>query len=91
MAKKDKLFRQKERKSRAEVSEFIKALGEKIGEGQVILKQTPQDLELAMPERMFLKVKAAKKNKPVKGTGHKLTIQLTWYEEDYEGGGLELG
>ena len=33
MAKKQQLFRQKERKSRSEVSAFVQALGEKIGEG----------------------------------------------------------
>ncbi len=91
MAKKQKLFRQKERKSRTEVSEFIQALGVKIGEGQVILKGATGDQELDIPQRMTLKVKASRKNKPNKGAKHKLTVKLTWYEGDYEGGGLELG
>ena len=91
MAKKQRLFRQKERKSRAEVSEFIRELGEKIGEGEIILRQTPEDLELAMPQHMSLKVKVTKKAKPHKGTKHKMTVQLTWYESDHEDEGLALG
>jgi amphi-Trp domain-containing protein len=91
MAKKQKLFRQKERKSRAEVSEFLQALGHKVAEGQVILKGVAGDQELAIPERMQLKVKATRKQKKQKGAKHKLTIKLTWVEGDYEGGVIELG
>ena len=91
MAKKQQLFRQKERQSRAEVSEFVRALGEKIGEGQVVLKGAGGDQTLDLPGRMQLKVKASKKDKRHKGTKHKLTVQLTWVEGDFEGGGLELG
>jgi len=91
MAKKQKLFRQKDRKSRAEVSEFIQALGAKVGEGQVVLKGAAGDQELDIPQRMSLKVKATRKQKKHKGTKHKLTVQLTWYDEDHQGVGLELG
>ncbi len=91
MDKKQKLFRHKERKSRTEVSEFVQALGARIGEGRVVLKGVSGDQELAIPQRMDLKVKATKKQKKHKGARHKLTVQLTWYENDYEGGGLELG
>ena len=91
MAKKQKLFRQKERKSRAEVSEFIQALGARVGEGQVVLKGAGDDQALDLPQHLRLKVKASQKAKKHKGTRHKLTLQLTWYEGDYEDGGLELG
>jgi len=91
LAKKVKLFRQKERKSRADVSEFIRQLGEKIGEGEVVLRQTPEDLVLELPQHMLLKVKVSKKNKPAKGTRHKLTVQLTWDESDHEADRLALG
>ena len=91
MAKKEKLFKQRERKSRAEVSEFIQQLGLKIGEGQVVLRQTPEDLALAMPHHMFLKVKANKKQKSAKGTRHTLTVQLTWYDADHQEDPLVLG
>ena len=91
MAKKQKLFRQKERKSRAEVSDFLQALGAKIGEGQVVLKGATGDQELDIPQRISLKLKATKKHKKHKGAKHKLTVQLTWYDEDHQSVGLELG
>jgi len=91
MAKKSKLFRNKTRKTKEEVSEFLQELGQKIAEGQVVLKQTPEDLVLEMPQHMSLKVKFIKKNKKVKGTRHKMTISLSWYDNDHRDDPLALG
>jgi len=91
MAKKVKLFRHKTYKSTNEVSEFLQELGQKIAEGQVILKQTPEDLVLEMPDHMSLNVKVNKKKKPAKGTRHKMTIKLTWYKSDQKEDPLALG
>lgn len=91
MVKKVKLFRQKERKSRAEVGEFLQDLGEKVAEGKVILRQTPDDLVVMLPENLRLKVRASKKEKRVKGTQHKLTINLSWTEGDDQDDPLSLG
>ncbi len=91
MAKKVQLFRHKTHKSKDEVSEFLQELGQKVAEGQVILKQTPEDLVLEMPDHMSLNVKVNKKKKPVKGTRHKMTIKLTWYESDHQEDPLALG
>jgi len=91
MAKKTKLFRHNTRKTKEEVSEFLQELGQKIAEGQVVLKQTPDDLTLEMPQNMSLKVKVNKKNKKVKGTRHKMTIILSWYDSDTRDDPLALG
>jgi amphi-Trp domain-containing protein len=91
MAKKVKLFKHKARKSRAEVSEFLGQLSQKIADGEVILRQTPEDIVLAMPPHMNLNVKANKKHKRVKGTRHTLTLKLTWYEDDHQDDPLALG
>lgn len=91
MAKKVKLFRHKTYKTKDEVSEFFQDLGQKIAEGQVILKQTPEDLVLEMPNHMSLNVKVNKKNKKVKGTRHKMTISLSWYDIDHQDDPLALG
>ncbi len=91
MAKKIKLFRHKTFKNKAEVSEFLKELGRKIDEGQVILKQTPEDLVLVIPDHMSLNVKVNKKKKPAKGTRHKMTIKLTWVESNHQEDPLALG
>lgn len=84
MAKNAKLFKGKERTSRAEVSSFLAQLSEKIASGQVILRQAGDDLVLDLPASLSMKVKATRKNKPVKGTRQKLTLQLTWREGDQE-------
>jgi amphi-Trp domain-containing protein len=82
MAKKAKLFKGKERKSRAEVSEFLAQLSEKVADGQVILRQVQDDLVIDLPQNMGMKVKVTRKDKPVKGTRHKLTLKLTWSDGD---------
>ena len=84
MVKKAKLFNGKERKSRAEVSEFLRQLSEKVADGQVTLRQAGDDLVLALPASLVMKVKVTRKNKPAKGTRHTLTLKLTWREGDQE-------
>lgn len=84
MAKKEKLFKGKERKTRAEVSEFLAQLSEKVADGQVTLRQVHDDLVIDLPQRLSMKVKVTRKDKPKKGTRHKLTLKLTWREGDQE-------
>ena len=84
MVKKAKLFTSKERKSRAEVSEFLAQLSEKVANGQVILRQVHDDLVLDLPHSMGMKVKVTQKDKRAKGSRHKLTLTLTWTEGDHE-------
>jgi amphi-Trp domain-containing protein len=84
MVKKAKLFKKKERKSRAEVSEFLSQLSEKVANGQVVLRQAHDDLVLDLPHSMGMKVKVTQKEKRVKGTRHKLTLTLTWTEGDQQ-------
>lgn len=91
MAKKTKLFRHKTYKTKEEVSEFLQELGQKIGEGDVVLKQTAEDLVLDIPQHLSLKVKVNRKNKKVKGTRHKMTISLSWYDTDHQDDPLALG
>jgi len=91
MAKKTKLFRHKTYKTKDEASEFLQELSQKIAEGQVVLKQTPDDLVLEMPQHMSFNVKVNKKNKKVKGTRHKMTISLSWYDSDHQDDPLDLG
>jgi len=82
MVKKAKLFKGKERKSRAEVSEFLAQLSEKVADGQVILRQVQDDLVIDLPQSMEMKFKVTRKDKPAKGTRHKLTLKLTWRDGD---------
>jgi len=91
MAKNTKLFRHKTYKTKEEVSEFLQELGQKIGEGDVVLKQTAEDLVLDIPQHLSLKVKVNRKNKKVKGTRHKMTISISWYDSDHQDDPLALG
>ena len=84
MGKKAKLFKSKTHKNRAEVSEFLAQLSERVANGQVILRQVHDDLVLELPHSMGMKVKVTQKEKRVKGTRHKLTLTLTWTEGDHE-------
>ena len=91
MAKKVKLFRHKTYRTKEEVSQFLQELGQKIAEGEIVLKQTPNDLVLDMPNHLSLNVKVNKKKKPVKGIRHKMTVKLTWYDSDHQEDPLALG
>lgn len=93
MAKKSKnwLFQNTARKSRAEVSEFIQQFGQKIGQGQIVLRQTPEDLIIQMPQQMDLMVKVNEKIIPAIGRKRKRTLQLTWYDSDQQEDPLALG
>jgi amphi-Trp domain-containing protein len=84
MVKKAKLYKGKERKSRAEVSEFLSEFSEKAANGKVILRQVHDDLVLNLPHSMDMMVKVTQKEKGAKGTRHKLTLTLTWTEGDHE-------
>ncbi len=84
MVKKKKLFKGKERKNRAEVSEFLGNLSEKVADGRVILRQVQDDLVVELPQTMGMKVKVTRKDKPAKGTRHKLTLKLTWSDGDQD-------
>ena len=84
MAKKDKLYKGKVRKNRAEVGEFLQELGEKVKHGEVTLRQAGDDLVLYLPSSLQMKMKVSKKTKPVKGNQYKLTVKLTWHEGDQE-------
>jgi amphi-Trp domain-containing protein len=91
MAKKVNLFRYKSYKTREDVSSFLQELGQKIAEGEVVLKQTSNDLVLEMPKHMSLNIKVNKKQKRVKGTRHKMIVKLTWYDSDHQEDPLALG
>ena len=82
MVKKAKLFKGKERKSRAEISEFLAQLSEKVADGRVTLRQVGDDLVIDLPSSMDMKVKVTRKDKPAKGMRHKLTLKLTWRDGD---------
>jgi len=94
MARKKKLFKSDERKTREEVSTFLRELSEKIAGGTVVLKQGQQEVTLDLPENLILEVDVKEKQKRPKNPKRKLEIEIEWYEgeDDVRGdGSLELG
>jgi amphi-Trp domain-containing protein len=91
MGKEKRLFKSEERKSSTEVSEFLHQLADKVAGGEVVLRQGQGEVVLRLPHQLVLEVEAEKEEKGYKGIRYKLEIELEWYEEEQQGGSLELG
>lgn len=89
MARKEKLFKSKEHKSREEVSRFLRELADKISSGSVSMVQGEQEFTFQIPEDMKLDVEAEQKDKGRKGMQQEIEIELKWYE-GANTGSLEL-
>jgi len=91
MGKEIRLFKSEERKSRAEVSDFLRQLAGKIAEGQLVLRQGKEEISLQMPHTFVLEVEVEDEAKKAKGIQHKLELELKWFEDETQGDSLELG
>lgn len=90
MSKEIKLFKSEEEKNRSEVSAFLRQLADKIGEGQVILRQGEDELPLNFPQNLVLEIQVEDEMKKRKGIQHSLEIEIKWFDDDAAGGPLEL-
>lgn len=90
MAKEVRLFKSEEKRSRAEVSAFLYQLAEKVGAGQVILRQGPEEITLDMPTNLILEIQVEDEDKKRKGIQHSLEVEIKWFDGDDAGGPLEL-
>jgi amphi-Trp domain-containing protein len=91
MGKEKRLFKSEERRSRSEVSAFLHELADKLGEGQVILRQGSEEITLSMPSNLILEIQVEDEDKKRKGIQHSLEVEIKWFEGDEAGGPLELG
>ena len=91
MGKETRLFKSEERRSRAEVSAFLYQLAEKVGAGQVILRQGQEEITLDMPTNLILEIQVEDEDKKRKGIQHSLEVEIKWFDSDDAGGPLELG
>lgn len=90
MGKETRLFKSEERKNRGEVSEFLTQLAEKISAGQVVLKQGQEEITLQLPHNLVLEIQVEDEDKKSKGIQHSLEVEIKWFDDDSEGGPLEL-
>ncbi len=84
------LFKSKERKGRKEVSDFLHQLADKIAAGNLVLRQGQDEVNLEIPENLILEVEVEDEHKRKKGRRRQLEIELKWYDNEDEGGPLEL-
>ena len=91
MGKEVRLFKSEERRSRAEVSAFLYQLAEKVGAGQVVLRQGQEEITLDMPTNLILEIQVEDEDKKRKGIQHSLEVEIKWFDSDDAGGPLELG
>jgi amphi-Trp domain-containing protein len=91
MAKEIRLFKSQEKRSRAEVSAFLYQLAEKLGAGQVILRQGQEEITLDLPTNLVLEIQVEDEDKKRKGIQHSLEVEIKWFDGDDAGGPLELG
>ena len=91
MGKETRLFKSEEKKARADVSAFLHQLAEKLGEGEVILRQGGEEITLVLPQQLVLEIQVEDENKKHKGIQHSLEVEIKWFDDDSAGGPLELG
>jgi len=91
VAKEVRLFKSEERKNRSEVSAFLHQLADKIGAGQVILRQGQEEITLNLPHNLILEIQVEDEDKKRKGIQHSLEVEIKWFDDDAAGGPLELG
>ena len=91
MGREVRLFKSEERKSSAEVADFLRLIAGKIESGEVILRQGQEELTLSIPQNLILEVQVEDEDKKTKGTQHSLELEIKWFDNDAQGGPLELG
>ncbi|MFO8083457.1 MAG: amphi-Trp domain-containing protein [Desulfobacterales bacterium] len=89
MGKEKKLFKSEEQKTRAEISEFLHQIADRIEQGEVILRQAKEEIRLEMPHHLILEIQVEDETKS-KGIQHSLEIEIKWYDNDDYSGPLKL-
>ena len=93
MGKEVRLFKSEERKSRGEVTAFLRQMADKLDTGEVILRRGTEELKLELPGSLILEIQVEDEDKKRKGIQHSLEIEIKWFDGDDGGepGALELG
>jgi amphi-Trp domain-containing protein len=91
MGRETRLFKSEERMSRSNVAAFLQQLVDKIGGGQVVLRQGQQEITLDLPQNLILEIQVEDEDKGSKGMQHSLEVEIKWFDDDEAGGPLQLG
>lgn len=90
MGRETRLFKSEERKNRADISEFLRQLADKVSNGKVVLSQGAEELVLQLPQDLILEVQVEDEEKDTKGIQHSLEVQIKWFDGEQQSGALEL-
>ena len=90
MGRETRLFKTQERKARSDVSDFLHLLADKISNGQVVLSRGDEEINLQLPHNLILEVQIEDEDKGTKGIQHSLEVEIKWFDNDDQGGSLEL-
>lgn len=90
MGSETRLFKAEERKSRAEVAQFLRQMADRIEAGEVTLRQGIQEQILSLPETLVLEIQVEDEQKGAKGIQHSLEIEIKWFDDE-QGGPFQLG
>ena len=91
MGRETRLFKSEERMNRSNVAAFLQQLADKIGEGQVVLRQGQQEITLDLPQNLILEIQVEDEDKKKKGVQHSLEVEIKWFDDDGSSGPLQLG
>ncbi|TVQ42172.1 MAG: amphi-Trp domain-containing protein [Saprospirales bacterium] len=92
MGKEVRLFKTQERKTRAEVADFLRLLADKLSDGEVLLKSGSEEISLNISPSVTLEIQVEDEDKK-KGIQHSLEVEIKWYDgkEGVAASGIELG
>lgn len=91
MGKEVRLFKSEERMNRDDTSAFLHQLADKLAEGNIILRQGSEEINLTIPHNLILEIQVEDEDKISKGVKHSLELEIKWFDEDAQSGPLELG
>ncbi len=91
MGKETVLFKSEEKMSSSEAAELLRSLADKIEKGKVVLSRGDKEVQLKIPERVEVEIKAEKESGRNKTT-KKMEVEIEWLVGDSAGksGPLEV-
>ena len=92
MGKEVVLFKSEEKRSTAEVAQFLRQLADRVEKHEVILRKGTDELTLTLPGMVTLEVKAEEETSRSGKKKHSLEVELEWKPgSEKQAGSLELG
>ena len=90
MSRETILFKSEEKKSRAEAAAVLHQIADKVSEGAITLRHGEVQVELQIPERVELEIKAEEEIGKRQTTKRSLEIEIEWIEGDQAAGSLSI-